>query len=386
MKLNIKVIILIIAALIFAYLSGGNLPYTIFYALLLMFLFSLIFVTVKKNSLRLKIALSKNSYHVHDDDKAHIKLSFGGILPVPYLMLTNDVFLKFDDTYKGDLLFLRIHASNEIIRDIRFSIRGKYDFGQCTVNFKDIFYIFDCTNHYKTDKLVTVYPKIYDIDNMIFRGNGTFLNVLNYKSTREDPYTTRDVKKYNYGDNIKKIHWKLSAKHGELFVRNYDTISAEECNIFIDMNEDNYSMDSKGIAEEKMIDFSSSLLNYMVNKEMKSTVYINTKESRKFYIRGREEFKNLMEFFVENKSNGKITLGRFLDMYLSGVLKYSWIGIVKAAIDEKTMKSILVAKQKGYKVTVFYSKDAKHHGNVIEELISNGVECIYIENNLKEWK
>lgn len=148
----------------------------------------------KKNSLRLKIALSKNSYHVDDEDKAHIKLSFGGILPVPYLMLTNDVFLKFDDTYKGDLLFLKIHASNEIIRDIRFSIRGKYDFGQCTVNFKDIFYIFDCTNHYKTDKLVTVYPKIYDIDNMIFRGNGTFLNVLNYKSTREDPYTTRDVK------------------------------------------------------------------------------------------------------------------------------------------------------------------------------------------------
>lgn len=377
---------MIIAALLFAYFSGGNLPYTIFYALLLMFLFSLIFILVKKNSMRIKIKLSKNSYYVEDEDKVSNEISFAGILPVPYIMLKNNVFSKFYDNYKGDLIFLQIKSSNEISRDIKFSVRGKYDFGQCTINFRDIFSIFDCTSYYKTDKLVSVYPRIYNVDDMIFRGNGTFLNVRNYKSTREDPYTTRDVKKYNYGDNIKKIHWKLSAKHGELYIKNYDTISAEECNVFIDMNADNYDTDPEGKSEEKMIDFSASLINYMVNKEMKSTVYINTKENRKFYIKGREEFKNLMEFFLENKSDGKIPLGRFLDMYLSGVLKYSWIGIVKAAIDERTLKSILVAKQKGYKVTVFYSKDIKNQDNEINKLIANDVECIYIENNLKEWK
>ncbi|WP_010294285.1 DUF58 domain-containing protein [Clostridium senegalense] len=45
----------------------------------------------------------------------------------------------------------------------------------------------------------------------------------------------RDVREYRVGDNVKNIHWKLSAKQNRLYVKNYEKLTGRKANIIVNM-------------------------------------------------------------------------------------------------------------------------------------------------------
>ena len=68
-------------------------------------------------------------------------------------------------------------------------------------------------------KYITVYPKIIYLEK--FRLKTDFMSeaqaMLNTRD--EDMTTISDVRKYQYGDSLRRIHWKLTARTQELMVR-----------------------------------------------------------------------------------------------------------------------------------------------------------------------
>lgn len=382
MRVNIKFIILIIIAFVFAFLSGGNLPYRIFYGLLAALILSLIFITLKIRDIKVETKLNKESYYAGDTGEIKISICDSGIISVPYVQVNNNMLAQFVANYNGDALSSSITKDETIKNDLEFKLRGNYDFSETTIKITDLFNIFSYTKHIKDNNLITVYPKVYELHNIVFRGNGNFAHAINQKSSVEEPCSTRDVRKYKNGDNLRRIHWKLSAKYGELYVKNLDTISAEECNIFLDMNRENYEFDKTGIAEEEIVDFCCSLINYMVEKNLESYLYLNNKDGKRFCISSRDNFNEMLDFFVHTKSDGILSQGKYIDMCTHFLPKSSWIGVIRINIDPKTIEKLVKLKDSGYRVTLFHlgkQDNSKHIMNQMEEL---GIECIDINTTI----
>ena len=80
---------------------------------------------------------------------------------------------------------------------------------------------------------------------------------LNNKFIRdiENSIFIKDIRKYKIGDSLKRIHWKVSAKYGELYTKNYEMYSNEEYNIFLDMNNEIYKQENGDIIEEYIRNF-----------------------------------------------------------------------------------------------------------------------------------
>jgi hypothetical protein len=381
-KVRIKAIIFTAAAFIFAYLQGGNLPYSLFYGFAAANVLGLISIITHKLRLVVRIKLNKEVYARGDSGVLSTHIYNNSFIPAPYIWLKNEVLYKIDKKYNGDIFNLIYDGNKTIQHQVHFTKRGIFNFGHATLNLRDIFNIFETNKRLKQSVIIKVYPRIYEIEKSTIISNDIFKNVINNKSNIEDIYSTRDIRKYRGGDNLKRINWKVSAKYNELYVRDLDTVSGEEFNIFFDMNEAIYDLDPSGSLEEKMVDFCSSLVHHAFSRQIKTNVYINASKSEKFSIENKNDFDKLMDYFLTEPSNSKQDIIRYLNTSIFQIANFGGIGLITASINNTFTKELLKMKDVGYGISVFYITVLEEDLKNIDSLIRAGIECINIERVL----
>jgi uncharacterized protein (DUF58 family) len=374
-RVSIKYVLLMASAYAFALIQGGNLPYRIFHGLLLTFCVSLIYILSKQKSILVQVRFDKRVYSAGEDREFITIIKNYGIMPVPYVVLMNKTLAEIDPKYNGDAVYLNSDESKWIRTNVRFNQRGIYNFGDITVNISDLFSIFERTKKMNLGVSVKVYPKVYELNKFLAKGSDIFKNAVSSNTNIEDLYSTRDIRKYYQGDNLKRVNWKVSAKHGELYVRDLERVSGEESNLFLDMNRVNFVMEDGGTVEEQLIDMCASIVSYMQLKGIKTKLFINSAVKRSFEIDSREDFNDLMEFFVKQKSDGDSDYSKFISSNLSKIPKLSWIGIITMSVDRELKDNIITMRDKGYNITVFYCASSLKDITYMQILKKVGVEC-----------
>lgn len=375
-KVNIKFILLTAAFYVFAFIQGGNLPYSIFYAFLITFFISLIYIILKERSISVKIKFSDDIYKASEECTFTTIVKNEGILPAPYVVVKNKTLAKLNSKYNGDALWLNSDGNKYIGTKVRFYQRGMYNLGEIVLSISDLFSVFQRNRNINVNAIVKVYPKVYELKEIVHNGSHIFKNTANDKTSLEDIYNVREIRKYNQGDNLKRVNWKVSAKHGELYVKDLETVSGEESNIFLDMSKFNILMDEHGEGEEQLIDLCLSIVNCMNMRNIKTNLFINAALPRTFEIESREDFDELMEFFVTQKSDGENSFEKFINFNLNKIQKSSWIGIVTSGIRRELRDRLIVLRDKGYNITVFYYGEGLKDLSSIQILKSIGIDCL----------
>jgi uncharacterized protein (DUF58 family) len=385
--INKKILFLCIAAFIFAYTSGGNLPYSIFYVFSVTIVLGIIYMLIVKKSLHAKFEYDRVVFNVSDRTNIKIAVANSWMLPVPYVYVESKILGGFIEGYHGDLIFLGGKDRKWINNEITFTKRGIYDFGNISVTTNDLFCILKLVKNIHNKLNITVYPKVYQLcDSDLRRGQDDYGNIVNSKSGIDDFTYIKSIRKYNTGDNLKSVHWKLSAKHGELYVKNFDMVSGEKCKIFINMHSDNLLNDYTGVIEENMVDFSASLAKYMMINRIKTRFFMHSKHQKSIAVESKEDFLGLMEYLLKCKSDGAFEFANFIKSNLQHVPSGNSIIIVSIAIDDNLRNLIVNLKGREYKVNVFYYGDnfnGFRNANFVRNiniLKNMGIECI----NFKE--
>jgi len=381
-KVNKKIVFIWIVAFIFAYISGGNLPYSLFYTFSITISFGLIYTMIVKKGLYAKFNYDREFYYVSDKADISIIIENVGRIPIPYVYVESKMLRQLIDTYQGDLIFLGADKCRLIKNEITFTKRGVYDLGNITLETSDFFSVFKSIKNLHNELNIKIYPKLYQLNDVRLTGRNSYENTINSKSAIEDFTLIKDIRKYNIGDNLKNVHWKLSAKYGELYVKNLDSISGKECSLFINMHIGNMHIDISGTIEEAMVDFSVSLANYMMNNMIKTRLFIHAKHQKNIEVDSKEDFYELMEYFLKYKSDGTSDFASFIKSNLRYIPRYNWLGIVSIAVDDNLRDVLINLKEMGYTVNVFYYendlggfKDKNDFKN-IKFLKNLGINCI----------
>lgn len=375
-KIDKKFAALMICALVFAYSQGGNLPYAVLYGFLLSFLLGILYVVKMKNGIYMKTEMDRNLYFCGEQGEYILIIQNLTLLPIPYLTIKNRVLADLDPKYKGQSISLNIDEKKIIKGKVNFKVRGIYNLGDNDLNISDLFSIFEIRKYYNFHEVIKVYPRISDIKGIEVNGYNLIRNIVNFKGTLEDISAVKDIRKYNEGDSLKKVHWKLSAKYGQLYVKNFDNVSGEKCTLLFNMNEDDYFIENGHIIEEKIVGACVSVINNMQIRDITCDVYINNSSFQKFSIESREDFNSLMEYFLVNKSKGKMEYIKFIYSNLENIHKSSWLGILTHKVDEKFANCIINIMDMGYRVTVIYIGENPRDLNYINVIKNSQIDCI----------
>lgn len=375
-NVNKKIIVLMIIMFIFAFVQGGNLPYYIFYTFVLILTLSLIYILIQKSALDVEIKSEKDTYN--SSETANLLIVVKSIGFTPWVVMENEGISKLDGSYKGEVAQISPVENRWLRRNVVFQRRGIYNFGNFTLSVEDLFGVFKYAKKVNKKFDINVYPHVYDIKNFLSGENDVFKQLNNKFGTGEDIFSSKDVRKYTAGDNLKRIHWKVSAKYGELYVKNYDIISGDECSIFLNMSETNMLEDESGIEEERLVDFCVSVINYMLSNRINNRLFISAKDPVLFEIENQESFDRLMDFFLNQMSNGNKDFTNFINDSLSKLHNCTWIGIVTMRIDDNMLNNIPKIKNDKCKIVIFYSKQQNNQIEIEATLNKIGVECINI--------
>jgi hypothetical protein len=124
---------------------------------------------------------------------------------------------------------------------LRPSLRGVYDIGPLDVSYTDPFGLAIGKLAVGSTQSLYVIPLVVPLGETVslaVSGEGSARQIQHLATGNDDDLMTRE---YRTGDALRRVHWRASARHGQLMVRQEEQRSYPEARLIIDTRMDGYA-------------------------------------------------------------------------------------------------------------------------------------------------
>ena len=114
---------------------------------------------------------------------------------------------------------LGAHQASSVAYSVRADVRGKYEVGPLVVRLTDPFGLCELSRAFPSVDRLTVIPQVVSLPHVRLAGEYAGAGESRARSVAvhgEDDAATRE---YRYGDDLRRVHWRSTARVGELMVR-----------------------------------------------------------------------------------------------------------------------------------------------------------------------
>lgn len=379
-KVQKNAVFLVIATLLFALIAGGKLPYQIFYTISGAFIISYLWCLKVCSSISGYQRVRKNEYNVGDILEVETFVENDTFLPVPYAEITDSTLSHIKGfPPKVAAASLKPFETELVQNNLILKHRGIYNLGPIDIKISDIFRAINHELKIYSDVSFKVYPKVYEIKKFELKSMQSYGTLTVKQRAFEDNTTVSDIKKYFPGDSVKKIHWKVSAKRSELYVKNYEMTGSASVCVFLDFKKDCY--DGSIELEERAIEATSSLISYMLYNKVTVDMYVNS--SQLYYTKGRDinELKAFLNVLCEIKTNGVNDIADTLEKRIRLIPKRSSVIIITGHLDYKNGITYCGIKQMGFDVVLIYVCDNPMDNEILSAVIGAGIKLYLIKSD-----
>lgn len=296
MKRNaIILIIVIICTGIFASNYGGTIPYALFYFSLLVPLMSFIYILIVLNFFR---------FHQEAAKKTFVK----GETVDYFFSLSNDSFIlysgiKVNFIHKKSYIIgvdeekeycLMPGEREAIYTKLCCKYRGQYFAGIEYFTVTDYLNLFNIKYEVTSQLPVTVLPRIVEWkDADVIEEDKDEKKVM--FSQRQEERLDVQVRKYSNGDPMRHIHWKASARTGQLMTRMHYATLKMQVMILIDLSTVGSKEMEKILLEDAILEETLSVGNYCNKKKIPAFVCFDYYGYKKLSINTYNEWN---EFYM----------------------------------------------------------------------------------------
>lgn len=153
------------------------------------------------------------------------------------------------------------NADAELKYKLIFHLRGYYQIGPLFVESGDVFGLHRRHRVLTDAAFVLVYPKVLPITKFDFSSTRPIGEIRLANRLFEDPTRTAGVRPYQLGDPLQRIHWRATARTGQLHSRVYEPTSLAGATILIDFHVEGYFAKGEPVRSELAITTACSIAN-----------------------------------------------------------------------------------------------------------------------------
>ncbi|RME43329.1 MAG: DUF58 domain-containing protein [Chloroflexi bacterium] len=177
-----------------------------------------------------------------------VSLANAKLLPVPWLKVQDQfpaelevVGRRLEASHIPRRMYLTHTISLGPYEGIRWDYtiecdrRGFYFFGPAQIASGDIFGLFQQDQKIDAIDRLIVYPRVVELPELGFPGKDPFGEQKAAQRIFEDPSRTIGVREYHPEDSLKRVHWKATARHGDLQVRVYEPTITQQLIIILNV-------------------------------------------------------------------------------------------------------------------------------------------------------
>ena len=159
---------------------------------------------------------------------------------------------------------------------ISFPSRGYYDIGPVTYESGDIFTLFTLSQEHKHIDTLVVYPQIWPLEALGLPAKEPFGELKQTRSLFTDPIKTQGIRDYQPQDRFRDVHWKATARRGNLQTKVYDPSTGMTMVVFLNVaTMAKHWMGYEPDLLERAVSVTASIANYGTQQGWGVGVYAN---------------------------------------------------------------------------------------------------------------
>ncbi len=385
---------LLASSLIFAYFNGGKIPYMFLYSLIILPVISLAYTLVIY--LRFKYGQELDKKFVSKGDKVNFIFSINNedFFIYPYIKVSfYGAKTIFENQFQVKNFSLQPFTGKNYSFELQCNYRGNYEIGINSIELEDFFGLFRFRYNVFEPKYVTVYPRIIYLEKFPLKTDYMSESHSMLNTRDEDMSTVSDVRKYAYGDSMKRIHWKLTAKNQEILVKKFQSTSETNTLMLIDLHKNPYTSGENIMLEDKLIETVVAVLHYCLYKWIPVNLVCYSGTLIDIHAKNHLMFNEIFEQLAKVKFSESIPVKDLLEIYTNNALKKTNILIFTSNLDYDLYNQIYKTSNTGYDVSLIYTSPEDLTGmpdpeacNILSSLPEIGVNSykININDNIKE--
>lgn len=140
-------------------------------------------------------------------------------LPSGLLMIEDTVPWQLGHDKRFVLDRLGTGARRDVRYDVTAALRGRYDIGPLRVQVADPFGLCQMTRRFTTSDSLTVVPQVVQLPAIRLVGDWTGMGDSRTRAVANSGEDDVVPREYRTGDELRRVHWKSTARSGELMVR-----------------------------------------------------------------------------------------------------------------------------------------------------------------------
>lgn len=337
--------------------------------------------------------MPKESLYTGEKITIYYKIINKSILDIPYLEIQNNISKQLTGM-DSPIVAITLKAKETYYHkeDIILKGRSFYELGEIEITVRDIFGIYSLQRKVSSRSSLLVYPEPINLSSFIITTVQQQGELLVEELAFQDKSRVSSLRDYREGDNIKSIHWKLSAKLDDLLVKDYENRGDTNVVVFIDNYEKLFQKDIDRHLEDKAADIGLSIVNYYINQNIPISIQTQDKEKIvEIYGQQRTDLKPFLIAFAKFKGNGFMNFETFLKSRIGTIGKGATVIIITPNLGKSIGTLGILLKSKYLKPLIIIIADKENKAGLIEPMVEEGlrkegipVYVIDYKTNIKE--
>lgn len=257
--------------------------------------------------------------------------------------------------------------------------RGIYAFGPVRVSNTDPFGIFRRDRLVGSTENIVVYPRVYDLDGFQISPSDLLGETSMMKRTHNVTPQVSTVRDYALGDSFSRIHWRTTAKQGQLMSKEFDLGRAREIWILVDLHEDSQVGEMEESTDEYAVSAAASLAKKYI-QSMLPLGLVAYGSQRHFLLAetGAGQFDRVLDGLALSEARGTIPLDSVLTQNESLWGRRSSLIVITASPRPEWVVAVDQLVRRGVSVTTVLIDSDSFGANInslelIEHLASAGI-------------
>ena len=190
---------------------------------------------------------------VGDSVRITVELENRGRLSVPWIMLEDSIPIaalhasrpqvEVDGAWVALTRLAPGETETVFEYDVKFNRRGYYQFGPLLVETGDVFGLHRRYRLLAEPQFVLVLPKVLPLEGYNLASRRPIGEICVAHRLFEDPTRLAGVRLFQQGDPLNRVHWRATARTGQLHSRIYENSRVAGATLLLDFHQDSYRGD-----------------------------------------------------------------------------------------------------------------------------------------------
>ncbi|MBR4537779.1 MAG: DUF58 domain-containing protein [Clostridia bacterium] len=314
-------------------------------------------------------------------DEAYLNVQAGHWCPLPVAPPKGVVFYNGQT---GDCVFppspFRAHERQLSLNACHV---GQYQAGLKALELQDAFGLFRMRlKNRELDGMLTVLPRPFDIEKpRVTSGDDGSAPLAR---TQEDYNAPEDVRAYQPGDAMKRIHWKLSSRKRELLVRRFEMPAPPDTLILLDCDTPlggEHLSDGKESLRDALCETAVSVARMQMADGSPVRLPIYGSRASEFSSDNAASLALLQEMLACQPFGGGEVFDRVLDLELRRMRRTGATVIITTRLDARIVEGVSHIRRMGPSARLYlvtYTPDSKEYQPYVTRLQHHLVEVCYV--------